>query len=868
MESQPFNDRLKMLLLERFYGKKIISILFMTVMSVVSASGYEYSYEFSNTPISEALVMISKEHPDVNISFIYKELDNYRTSSKFRTDDAYDALRKTIGLNPISITERDKKFYIEALQHGKYCYAGDVVGTDNEPVTAATVMLLMPKDSTVITYGITDEKGHFSIPCDRQGVIAKFACLGYLTRYKVCDAFIVGKVVMTESPIRLHSVNVEADNALLLADKSVYRPTQRQKNASQTATELLARMSIPQLDVRFGSSSVATASGQPVAIYIDYVPATAEELRMMKVSDVRSVEYLENPSDPRFQGNRNVINFRMAKYEYGGYVKVLGVENFIVNSGFMQTNARLVERRMTYDIMGYGYYMANDHFGTDQTETYRLPQENGSIRSFKRESLTETSQYRRHNYETNFRALYSGDKTTANSRITIGLDDTPHNDNNGTVRYTDNIIGRSDYQSAAYSKAKYIKYNGYYFFSLPKNNSLTATVVYSYSHTAQASRYSEKDIPSIWNAAKDNTHEGRLVMDYARSFSDKHSLQAHGVWLYEHNRTDYHGSVEVLDKSYIRFGQIGASYSFSTSEISSSVGFGWDWLSTGLNGNNTVSDYPYFDASLNYSPNRRNSFGIIFHYSVWPPSSNYKSENVIQISPFLWHTGNPTLTSHRSYDTGISYTFVPSNGFGLTAFANSWLVGNRAAFVYEATSEGIVRTIKQPIGKFGHYNYGINASAKLSDGKIYLSGRLARLFVHNGMPYNIDRSFISYYLRAMFYVGSFNFAIVYQSEEATDNYDAKSGVWTKNKDAFIIQAGWSNRTWNILITAHNLQRWNWRSSHDVMTSDYYSVNKWISNASGHAFVQLSATYSFGFGKKIKHGDDISKQAGASSGILK
>lgn len=217
---------------------------------------------------------------------------------------------------------------------------------------------------------------------------------------------------------------------------------------------------------------------------------------------------------------------------------------------------------------------------------------------------------------------------------------------------------------------------------------------------------------------------------------------------------------------------------------------------------------------------------------------------------------------------GINYTFIPSDRFSFTAFANSWLVGNRAAFVYEATSEGIIRTIRQPIGSFSHYNYGISVSTNHLDGKLYLSGRLEQLLVRNGTPYNTDHSCISCYLQALYYFGNFNFAISYHSENATDNYNSMSGIWTKNKDAFILQAGWSNSSWNIRLTAQNLQRWNWRSAYDTMKSDCYSMDKWVSNASSHAFVQLSATYTFGFGKKINRGNDISRQAGASSGILK
>lgn len=385
---------------------RIITII-ASVMTFLMANAETFSYRFNSTPLPKAIQRIVENHPDLDINFIYNELENYNTSATVHADNAYDALRQTIGLNPVTVVKSGDTYYLEALQHGKYVYMGKAIGTDNEPVVAATVMLLAPKDSTVLTYGITDAAGRFSIPCDRQGVVAKLSCVGYRTIYKKFDSFNVGTITMPESPINLKTVTVEGDNASLLSDRSVYRPTQRQKNASQTATDLLVRMAIPQLNTRLGSSAVSTAAGYPVAMFIDFVPATESDLRMMKVSDVKTVEYLEYPSDPRFQGNRFVINFRMIRYDYGGYVKTLGVENFIANSGFAQVNARFTKNKMSYDIMGYGYYMANDHFGVDQTETFHLPQGNGEIKSFQRESTTESSKYRKQNYEGSIRALYS-----------------------------------------------------------------------------------------------------------------------------------------------------------------------------------------------------------------------------------------------------------------------------------------------------------------------------------------------------------------------------------------------------------------------------------------------------------------------------
>ena len=57
------------------------------------------------------------------------------------------------------------------MQHGLYRYTGRVADRRDEPIAAATVMLLAPADSSVITYGITDDEGRFDIPCDRTDIL-------------------------------------------------------------------------------------------------------------------------------------------------------------------------------------------------------------------------------------------------------------------------------------------------------------------------------------------------------------------------------------------------------------------------------------------------------------------------------------------------------------------------------------------------------------------------------------------------------------------------------------------------------------------------------------------------------------------------
>lgn len=838
----------------------------MAAMTLVSAYAYEYSYSFNNTPISEAIVKISKEHPEANISFIYKELDNYKTSAKIQTDDTYDALRQLIELNPISVIKKNKSYYIEALQHGKFCYTGRAMGSDNEPVVAATVMLLAPKDSTVITYGITDNAGRFSIPCDRENVIGKLSCIGYKTTYKRFDTFSVGTVIMAEQAVSLRTVTVERDNSQLYSDKSVYLPTSTQKNASQSGADLLNHMAIPQLGM-ISSNSIVTNAGKPVAVFIDYLPATEKDLLAMRVNDVRKVEYLEYPSDPRLQGNSYVVNFIMQQYEYGGYAKLYGYGTFLNGQQEQLVgNVRMQYKRMTYDIMGSAFNNSNNHTGEDMTETFRLPQEDGTVNEFQRVSETTSSKSRRNNYYLIFKATYNSDKIQASTLVNSNIDRRPVAYRNGIVSYTSNIYPTSNYHSSSSNFSKFISYDGYYFFVLPKNNTLLFTPKYSFSNTNQNSYYDEEDFAPIQNSAADNTNNLSGDLKFTHNFGKWGSLLGKVKGSYQYNRTRYSGSANGLDRAKSSRIGMGINYEVTIGNVRGQFGFGWDWDRLQFGTSVDHRNAPSFDLSIHYSPNRKHLLSGVFGYDTWLPSPNFKSDKVIEASPFLKYTGNPNLFPAKSYDFDVAYTWIPNNNYSLTAYSWGWIVRNRYAYVYEADATGVIRTIKQPMGSYAQGLYGVKGTGRFFDRSLVLTATVAQLFNHNGKPYNVNNFHTYGNIQLTYYLKRWNFGLNYLS--SIGSWDGMmNGIWHTTKSTYSLNVGWSNSDWSVSARIQNIGRWNWRSSTSVMNSPVYSMQETLMDVDRHAFVRLTATYTIGFGKKVKRDNEPQASGSASSGIL-
>ncbi len=663
----------------------------------------------------------------------------------------------------------------------------------------------------------------------------------------------------------LNEVVVESSNQRLGADVSTYIPTPKQKNASQTATDLLNRMAIPQLQLS-ANDEIKDLAGRSVDIFVDYLPASKETLEGMRMQDVKKVEYYVFPSDPRFQGKARVVNFVMQQYEYGGYVKSYGWE-ISTNAGQLSLYSKLQYKRMTFDIAAGAFYINQNHCGSDINETFRLPQPDGTVNSFTRRSIQDDGSKRRRTYWPTFKALYATDKITIQNTIGANFDNT-HTDNaSGRIYYEPALASPTDFGQRDASRVNSISYSGLWNFILDDNNSITFSPSYAYSHTNTSSLYAESGSDPYFNAATDNTHRTDAELTFSHSFGDWGNLNTslHGV--INKNNTNYAGTANRSDYgSAYRLGP-DAQYSLSKGNFYGSldVGLNWDRQEYVDFKKNTLT--PWIDFSLQYSPDERHSAIAEFHHSTLAPAASDRSAAVIQSNPLMSYTGNPNLLSYRSYDASMNYTYIPNNKFNFSVFASTWIVDNRYVYNYKPTSTGILREIEQPGGAYSKSDYGIYATARLLERKLQLTAQLNAVSVHNGAPFNHDFTNFVYAFQANYYIGNFSFSGIYYAPQRIP-LGAKSDAWMTTKTYYMLKAGWGNASWNVQLFIFNFGRWNWQSDKKVIRSRYYDKTEQTTSINDHASVRLTATYTFGFGKKVERGNEASQQSGVTSGILK
>lgn len=689
-----------------------------------------------------------------------------------------------------------------------------------------------------------------------------------------CAIFAIAAMAQSEATDsiktqELSEVVVEAQMQQTSATSSTYIPNRKQKSSAQNAIDLLQQLAIPQITINLVDNAVTTLSGQNVAIYINYLPASSQEIEGLLSADVRRIEYLDFPTDPRFNGSEHVVNFIMQRYEYGGYTKLTINDNFLVGlSNRASVYSKFAYKRMCYDLYAGTSNHDNKHVGTSYIGKYTLQREDGMTQEITRSEIFDNAHFKYNQFPVTFRAVYDSDKTQISNTVGFTFDQSPLAETNGTLSFSPGVSSNYSYTRNEPYTTRWVSWQGSYYFILPRNFHLNINPSANYSHTNYDYTYrSSLSDDAIENISKENAWQVRGSATLYKILTQKQNVFLRASGGSTRNDVAYSGSTLYDNDFSDSYAGAAVGYNFSSRPWNVNADVALQWERNKINSTSVSEVYPIVNVSAAFSPSNRHSLRAFFHLGANYPGASEKTPNVLQVNELLYQTGNPDLKLSRQVNFNFQYNWMPRNNFSAAFFAQYFGEYNLFVPIYSPYQDGQA-LLKSFItdGKYNRTSLGLSFNYKLLNNKLQLAAQPSITLYRLTGYYDLSKYPFAFNASATYYLNNFYFQASYQTPSRT--IQGNRAAYYKDRDFYQLLAGWSKSGWNIRLTAINLFRSDWLGATQTINAPLYSETKLQGGNYYHRRLNLSVTYTFNYGKKVQQGNEVGEQSSASSAIMK
>lgn len=641
----------------------------------------------------------------------------------------------------------------------------------------------------------------------------------------------------------LKEVVVEAQMQRTSATSSTFIPNKKQKSSAQNAVDLLQQLAIPQITINLVDNAVTTLSGQNVAIYINYLPASSQEIEGLLTADVRRVEYLDFPTDPRFNGSEHVVNFIMQRYEYGGYTKLTLNENFLVGlSNRASMYSKFSYKSMVYDLYAGTSNHDNKHVGTSYIGKYTLDDQNGVAQDITRSEIFDKALFKYNQYPVTFRAVYDSDKIQISNTVGFTFDQSPIAETKGKLSFAPGVSADYSYTRNEPYTTRLVSWQGGYYFILPRNYQLNINPSANYSHTnynyTYSSTLSGDDV--IENISRENAWQIRGSASLYKILSQKQNIYLRAGGGINRNDVAYLGSNPYDNSFSDSYAGATIGYNFSNRPWNVNADVALQWERNKIN-STTVSDvYPVINVSAAYSPSNHHSLRAFFHLGANYPGASEKTPNILQINELMYQTGNPDLKLSRQVNFNLQYNWMPRNSFSASFYAQYFGENNLYVPIYTPYQNGRA-LLKSFItdGKYYRTSLGMSFNYKLLNNKLQLAAQPSITFYKLTGYYDVSKNPFAFNASATYYLNNFYFQASYQTPMRT--IQGNRAAYYKDRDYYQLLAGWSKSGWNIRLTAINFFRSDWLGATQIINAPLYSETKLQGGNYYHRRLNLSVT---------------------------
>jgi len=540
-----------------------------------------------------------------------------------------------------------------------------------EAIGYATVELLTVQDS-VITGGMTNEKGSLTLPCTTDSAKIRIQYLGYKTYETTVANKNLGTVLLEEDAQLLKEVTVTGNARTVKVDRDVYVITKEMKEGTALSRELLGKLNgviynpIDQSIMVNGSSNIL--------ILIDGIEKDQNMARTLSPDRIDRVEVIKDPVGKySADGYKAVINI-ITKKDYSG-IDVTAYTNPLFNftkfnsspSAFLQENSGINVLYTYKKINLYGSYSGyysnlgipadyTKRYGDLQVATPAMNIKNPNVSVLGNNSnITLGGDYLiKPDNTLSLELNYNGnvDKNTSRFDLTSSQNNTLLNESQSitTNRNTNDALKATLTYKGKWNEKSAFEANFRYQHSAPTNSSsFVQDVMQSSAYNTQAENYY------------------RLNLDYNYQFTPQFSMDiAYGAiidnyHLYQNNQTLAQDQTRNRPSLYLSY----APWKQLNMKLGGTVEF-FHQTYQSLSKSYTAL-LPF--ANIQYSPSSK--FSVTAKYHAWPnyPDIGQLSPFTAQMDTLTWSVGNPDLKPANYQEASLQFnlfqrfTIEPFYGF-------------------------------------------------------------------------------------------------------------------------------------------------------------------------------------------------------------
>ena len=655
----------------------------------------------------------------------------------------------------------------------------------------------------------------------------------------------------------LPEVVVNADGQIEMADKTVLLPTTLEKKHSANGFDLLSVMQTAELDVSPHTRSITTHSGGEVVICINGMEAQAEDVATLRAKNIRSIEYIRTPSG-KYAGKAGLVNFITYKLEYGGNVYLSAAEGFAYKTGDYLAFTDFTKKGLTLSLTASGDW-AHDHSYSEGHEDFTFSDRSTLTRDFS----SESSLRKTNNQAVRLKLTSTGNSHRLNAYVSLTRQAMPSAEAVMKALYTGRYDGTTQRLTSSDSRGLAPAVYANYTLWLPKDQTLDFTASASFGHNRYNSRYTETAQSAM---TSDVTEDNNAIRGNARYYKSwKNGLTLSGSLTHDHNhyKDTYTGTSAGNQRltTDVTMGLVQLSGSAQKYYYYVSAGVSNSAVKLNSNHYNYCSPVAFYGG--NYTLNQKHSLALngLFTHTLFDPSN--KNDMTVPTSFFEAVRGNPDLAPLKVLGNTLSYNGQIGKSKISVYYDNSIYFDN-ILHRYDADLQTIYDSHTNDGTYYGNMLTATYAYSVFAD-KLHLSVTAIEEYnMLRGDTYDLSRNIFRMKASVTYLTGDWMLRFNYRT--AYTALDIREPYLISRRPVYEWLVSWNHKNWAVKALVRNpFSRYT--KQHITMDYGCYRRDIWNYGEADGRNINLTVTYSLGYGKKSERGDtDIDKHI--NSAIMK